>query len=640
MARKTILDIENAIGKLEKFAEKTSEATSRLTNMEIALVEGKATQDDVNAAKKDERDAKNREKRARDKLEKSIGDTEQKFKSLAGEIRDFGIEMSQTGRAFDKLLGAQGAEKFAGFFGQIKESEATLVREIDQRKQALKGDNLTAKQSKLAREEISIREFLIKSLRGTADKLTATAKMIENIGTDSAITEVDMDKRRIDRLSITSARDALGPQRIKADGTADERTKGGKAFNELTNSLTGFDAAADAEDAIVGINKKFAMSVDLTKNMVGNFTAMTDQIPIIGGLITAGINKGLEKAVGFAGTQLRENFKASGKEIENNTIKQRIFNFVTNLNPYVAIAAAVLAIGGAILGAITYTRNLGKELGVSVNTARKFSGEIFKASAQLAFFGQDAKAIAGELVDAFGTTERISQNTIVEIGKAATKLGADTKDIISIQKQLMDMTGASADASMELITNIGRIADAEGVGAGNVIADIASNMATFAEFSTMGAQGLAEAAVQAAKVGSSLANVNTFAEKLIDFETSITAEFEAQVLTGKNLNLERARELALQGKMGELSQELQAQVGGLGDLQSMNVVEKRAISAAIGVSVADLQKISRGEAVEQKKTQEDLLSELIEVNKKGFKGNEAAFGKGDSSFNNFMNYGD
>jgi hypothetical protein len=72
----------------------------------------------------------------------------------------------------------------------------------------------------------------------------------------------------------------------------------------------------------------------------------------------------------------------------------------------------------------------------------------------------------------------------------------------------------------------------------------------------------------------------------------------------------------------------------------MNVVEKRAISAAIGVSVADLQKISRGEAVEQKKTQEDLLSELIEVNKKGFKGNEAAFGKGDSSFNNFMNYGD
>src|SRR6056300_193412 len=304
MARKTILDIENAIGKLEKFAEKTSQATSKLTNLEIAFAEGKATQDEVNAQKQKEKDAKNREKRARDKLEKSIGDTEQKFKSLAGEIRDFGIEMSQTGRAFDKLLGKQGVEKFSGFFGKIKESEATLVKEIDQRKQALKGDNLTAKQSELVREEISIREFLIKSLRGTADKLTATAKMIENIGTDSAITEVDMNKRRIDRLSITAARDALGPQRIKADGTADERRKGGKAFNKLTNSLTGFDAAAAAEDAIVGINKKFATSVDLTKKMVGNFTAMTDQIPIIGGLITAGINKGLEKAVGFAGTQL------------------------------------------------------------------------------------------------------------------------------------------------------------------------------------------------------------------------------------------------------------------------------------------------------------------------------------------------
>ena len=254
--------------------------------------------------------------------------------------------------------------------------------------------------------------------------------------------------------------------------------------------------------------------------------------------------------------------------------------------------------------------------------------------------GQSSSAIAGELIEAFGTIEKVTTGNIVQIGKLATKFGASTSDIISIQKQLMDMTGASADSSAELISNIGRLATAEGVGAGNVIADIASNMATFAEFSTMGAQGLAEAAVQAAKVGSSLANVNAFAEKLIDFETSITAEFEAQVLTGKNLNLERARELALQGKMGELSQELQAQVGGLGEIQSMNVIEKRAISAAIGVSVADLQKISRGEAIEQKKTQEDLLSELIEVNKKGFKGNEEAFGKGDTSFNNFMNYGD
>ena len=72
----------------------------------------------------------------------------------------------------------------------------------------------------------------------------------------------------------------------------------------------------------------------------------------------------------------------------------------------------------------------------------------------------------------------------------------------------------------------------------------------------------------------------------------------------------------------------------------MNVVEKRAISAAIGVSVADLQKISRGEAIEQKKTQEDLLQQLIEVNKKGFAGNAEAFGKGETSFNNFLNYGD
>ena len=138
-----------------------------------------------------------------------------------------------------------------------------------------------------------------------------------------------------------------------------------------------------------------------------------------------------------------------------------------------------------------------------------------------------------------------------------------------------------------------------------------------------GAQGLAQAAVEAAKVGSSLSVVLGAADKLLGFEQSISAQFEAQVLSGRQINLERARQLALDGEINGLTQEIQSIIGGLGDIQSLNVLQRQSIADAIGISVQDLQRIARGEAIQetetvqslQKKTN-DILMEGLDVDKK------------------------
>jgi hypothetical protein len=56
-----------------------------------------------------------------------------------------------------------------------------------------------------------------------------------------------------------------------------------------------------------------------------------------------------------------------------------------------------------------------------------------------------------------------------------------------------------------------------------------------------GAQGLADAAIAASKLGSNLNNVQNIAKGLLNFEDSISAELEAELLLGKNINLETAR---------------------------------------------------------------------------------------------------
>ena len=98
----------------------------------------------------------------------------------------------------------------------------------------------------------------------------------------------------------------------------------------------------------------------------------------------------------------------------------------------------------------------------------------------------------------------------------------------------------------------------------------------------------------------------------------MTAEFEAQVITGKSFNLEKARQLALNNEIGALAQELQAQVGSLGDIQAMNVLERRSLAQAIGVSTNDLMKIARGEQADAQETVQDKIDQTNKILIAGF----------------------
>ena len=75
------------------------------------------------------------------------------------------------------------------------------------------------------------------------------------------------------------------------------------------------------------------------------------------------------------------------------------------------------------------------------------------------------------------------------------------------------------------------------------------------------------------------------------------------------INTEKARQLALDGDIAGLTSEIQSIVGGVGDIQSLNVIQRKSVADAIGISVGDLLKISRGEAVASQKTVQDYQKE-------------------------------
>jgi len=99
---------------------------------------------------------------------------------------------------------------------------------------------------------------------------------------------------------------------------------------------------------------------------------------------------------------------------------------------------------------------------------------------------------------------------------------------------------------------------------------------------------IAKAVTQAKLLGFELSDLQGPASKLLDFESSIASELEAELLIGKNLNLEKARQAALDGDLVTLGQEITKQGVDYTQLQKMNVIQRKAFADAVGLSVDQL----------------------------------------------------
>ena len=123
---------------------------------------------------------------------------------------------------------------------------------------------------------------------------------------------------------------------------------------------------------------------------------------------------------------------------------------------------------------------------------------------------------------------------------------------------------------------------------------------------------LAKAATQARALGMELSQTERIAESLMDFEGSIQKQMEAELLTGRSLNLERARYFALTNDLTGLQTELNRQGITAEKFGKMNRIQQTAIAGAMGMSKDEMSKM----LVEQKALQNIGAGSLEEAKKK------------------------
>jgi hypothetical protein len=121
---------------------------------------------------------------------------------------------------------------------------------------------------------------------------------------------------------------------------------------------------------------------------------------------------------------------------------------------------------------------------------------------------------------------------------------------------------------------------------------------------------ITKAVVQAQALGTSLEQVAKQGETLLNFESSIENELKAELLTGKQLNLERARAAALAGDQIALAEELNKNVGTLEDFQKMNVLQQKSLAEAMGLTADQL-----ADQLRKQKIAQEQGKSLVEITK-------------------------
>ena len=99
---------------------------------------------------------------------------------------------------------------------------------------------------------------------------------------------------------------------------------------------------------------------------------------------------------------------------------------------------------------------------------------------------------------------------------------------------------------------------------------------------------LTMAVVQANKLGMSLDRTSEISKGYLNIEESIKDEMEARVLTGKNINLNEARYLALQGKSAEAVASAVKGIGGYEELSKMLPFQQDALAKAMNMTTDEL----------------------------------------------------
>ena len=499
-------------------------------------------------------------------------DIEKSIKSLTASNK-----LSKEAADYYKKI-AESISKSGGTLAEWEKLQKSVNDELDETSSSL---SYIATAFKESVQELQKGNVAIKLQSSSLNKLSNIARDLRDIRagekefTDKTLKNLQ-SKAKTEKSNLIIARDLL-----KLQGKSTKAIE--SQINDTNELLSSYQ---DIEDVNNKINKEFGITSGLVKGLgsvlkkagLGDFAASIN-------------DASMETAMlGQKAAQLKKPFSANAQ-----FAKSLFSNISSSISPLKIFEVTVGLIVKAFTGLDKLTGDTAKNLGISYKQSLSLNKEftaLAGSSDNIFMTTKNLNESFGQLSDRFSVTEGFSKEMLTSQTELTKQAGYQVESANEIAK-LSLLTG---DSQKDIAANA--LGTAVQFNAQNKLAlnekklleGISKTSSAIQLSLGNSTKELIMASATAKKYGLELSKVDDIAGSLLDFESSISAEMEAELLTGKELNLEKARTAALNNEFATVAEEIAKQVGNTAGFTRMNRIQQEALAKSVGMTREDLAK--------------------------------------------------
>jgi DNA-binding phage protein len=220
-----------------------------------------------------------------------------------------------------------------------------------------------------------------------------------------------------------------------------------------------------------------------------------------------------------------------------------------------------------------------------LNSAANASGDIFVTTK-----GMQESLLA--INKTLGTNVMLNKEDLATMTKFRTTAGLTNEELAGIYKLTLGTNKSLEDATGEVLAQAKISSTRLGVALNEkeVLKEIKDVSAATTLSLGKNPSLIAEAVAVAKSLGMEMSKIDAIAESLLNFQSSIESELEAELLTGRQLNLEQARYYALTNDVAGLAEEISKNLGSSAEFGKMNRLQQEAIAKSVGMNREELAK--------------------------------------------------
>jgi hypothetical protein len=431
------------------------------------------------------------------------------------------------------------------------------------------------------------------SFESVTKDITRSIRSMGKAGEDLLSNQIKLDQGQLSSKKIQEQQNTLLQKRLLSQNRLKTLQK------ELNDQIaSGLIKAADVADIQNNINKlneeaviseklvaqtyseqlEKALRIEATLGDMGKLAKGLGKIPIVGQFIEADkVLASMQQRAADGGNKaqvMAAGFKAVGQNIKDNVLdplKIVTFIFTSLLTGSAGIAGFRKELG------ISYTQAYG--LNTQMNAVAAATNDTY-------ITGEKLKKAFSDLSQSMGFVADYGSQALVTMTNLTGKLGLSNQEA----SQLTTLSRLQSTDTEAVLDNVGKTVSSmnqqgkTSILLKDVMKEISNTSKATAVSLGSNPKRIAEAVVAAKQLGTTLQQMEATADSLLNFESSIENELKAELLTGKSMNLERARAAALSNDMKTLSEEIGKNEEIIGAFSSGNRLAQQATAEAMGMS--------------------------------------------------------